>query len=118
MNTCEIDNIAIKFDYVVDGGIYVVEDTKTSYHSQFVNGHESCINFFKKRIDDVGMHGKKIGENIHGERIKEDIWSDREKFLKSNKDLSKYEKNIESIHFYSGLIFILKQNRQYIRDVE
>jgi hypothetical protein len=98
----QIKTFEFLFDYVIDGGIYIIEDTKTSYHKKWTN-NESCINFFKKKIDDIGMNGKKDGKNI---------CSNRDRLIKKyNNDLSKYEKEIESIHFYSGLIFIFKQKR-------
>lgn len=99
----QIKTFEFLFDYVLDGGLYIIEDTKTSYHKRWVNNSESCINFFKKRIDDIGMNGKKNGKNI---------CSNRNCLIKLyNDNLSKYEKEIESIHFYSGLIFIFRQAR-------
>jgi len=104
MSGHQIKTFEFLFDYVVNGGIYVIEDTKTSYHKSWVGPNESCIEFFKNRIDDVEMHGKKFGRTI---------CSDRKKLLELSKQgsiaLSDYEKKIESIHFYSGLIFVLKQ---------
>ena len=92
------------FPLVKSGGIYVVEDVTTSYWGEFDGGLKkqgTCIEFFKDRIDDIYFSGYKCGGNsnvLNPDRI-----------LKDKKDLTFFEESIESIHFYSGLIFIKRR---------
>jgi SAM-dependent methyltransferase len=89
------------FWHLKSKGIFVIEDVLTSYIDKYGgNKQDSCIEFFKRRIDDISCNGIQIKKKK----------SNRDIILKSKqKDFSDYEKHIESIHFYSGLIVILKQ---------
>jgi hypothetical protein len=100
----QIKTFGFLFSSLKDNGIYVIEDSKTSYHRQWVGSHETCVNYFKRIVDDVNMRGRKMGRLI---------CSNRDKLLKMfEKDsnvFTGYEKEIEAVHFYSGLIFVFKQ---------
>jgi demethylmacrocin O-methyltransferase len=82
------------FPKLNDGGIYVIEDTQTSYWKDFggdsddLNNPKTMMNFFKSLTDSLN----------------------NKEFIKSNYQQSYYDKKIISIHFYHNLIFIYKGN--------
>jgi len=78
-------------------GIYIIEDLQTSYNKKYRKGeYKSTINFLKKMIDKVNHDGKFRCNNF-------------DRIIKKSVKLNKYEKIIESIHFYSGICFIFKR---------
>jgi hypothetical protein len=80
------------FPKLKPGGVYVVEDTQTSYRHDYggddknLNNDRTMMNLFKK-IPDFINH--------------------KEYTMKGLEDYN-YLKNVESIHFYHNLIFIFK----------
>lgn len=88
-----IETFKIMFPLLKDGGIYVVEDTQTSYWPEFggndkdLNDSNTTMNFFKKLTD--GINYKEFAERM-------------------NYQPTYYDKNIISIHFYHNLIIIYK----------
>lgn len=80
------------FPHLNRGGIYVIEDTQTSYwnffggNSEDMNDPKTAMGFFKSLTDGLN----------HRE------------YLKPGYKLSYFDKNITSIHFYHNLIFIYK----------
>ena len=80
------------FPKLKDGGLYVVEDTQTSYwedhggDSNDLNNPLTMMSFFKKLTD--GLNHKE--------------------FMIPNYQQSYFDKKIVSIHFYHNLIFIYK----------
>jgi hypothetical protein len=87
-----IASFIILFPKLKDGGIYIVEDTQTSYwedlggDSKDLNNPNTMMNFFKKMADCLN----------HSE------------FIRPGYQPSYYDKNIVSIHFYHNMIFIHK----------
>jgi len=49
----------IIFPYLKSGGIYIVEDTTTSYWKEYKNYHISPTNYFKGLVDEVNLKGEK-----------------------------------------------------------
>jgi len=47
------------FPYVKSGGIYIVEDTTTSYWREYKNGRISPVEYFKTFADDVHLKGRR-----------------------------------------------------------
>ena len=45
------------FDYVKPGGLYVIEDSCTSYWPEYNNHPVSCVDYFKNLVDDVNFRG-------------------------------------------------------------
>ena len=94
INEHVIDTFKLLFPKLNDGGIYVVEDTQTSYwkdyggDSEDLNNSKTIMNFFKSLTD--GLNNKE--------------------FIKSNYKQSYFDKKIISMHFYHNLIFIYKGN--------
>jgi len=85
------------FKKLNSGGIYIIEDLQTSYNKKYRKGeYKSTINFLKKMIDKVNHDGKFRCNNF-------------DRIIKKSVKLNKYEKIIESIHFYSGICFIFKR---------
>jgi demethylmacrocin O-methyltransferase len=80
------------FPKLKDGGVYVIEDTQTSYWEDFggssenLNDPKTMMNFFKNLTDSVNFM----------------------EFTKANYEPTYYDLHITSIHFYHNLIFIHK----------
>jgi hypothetical protein len=92
--------------HVRDGGIYVIEDLNTSYFAKFGGGvrkEGTAVEFLKQRIDDIFFNGYQSKRRRKAEVANSDI------LIAEKPDLNEFEKTIESIHFYSGLAFILKR---------
>jgi hypothetical protein len=89
------------FDFVKNGGIYIVEDACTSYWAQYNNnGTISMIEYCKSLIDDVNFHG-----------IAPEGKVDREEsrlidYIEANN--LKINTSIMSIHFCNSTILIHK----------
>jgi len=87
-----IKSFEILFPYLKSGGIYVIEDTQTSYidsyggDSQNISNPKTTMNYFKKLIDCV--NSKEFDSKIM--------------------PLPSHLNNIKEIHFYHNLIFIFK----------
>lgn len=107
INKEQIGTFNMFFPHLKSKGIYVIEDTNTSYYKEYGGGYkraDSTIEFFKERIDDVLLKGCRL----YGRRV--NTYAGRNFLLPLKiRDYTEYEKSMESIHFYSGLIIILKQ---------
>lgn len=94
MNEHVIESFKLLFPKLNDGGIYVVEDTQTSYWSDFggdsedLNNPKTMMNYFKKLVDSLN----------------------NKEFIIPNYHQNYYDKKIISMHFYHNLIFIYKGN--------
>ncbi|OUR93414.1 hypothetical protein A9Q87_05580 [Flavobacteriales bacterium 34_180_T64] len=86
------------FPKLKPGGIYVIEDTQTSYRQDYggddkdLNSENTMMNLFKKIPDFINY--KEF--NIRG--------------LEKYSDL----KNVETVHFYHNLVFIFKSKTNHI----
>ena len=84
----------ILFPKLQDGGIYVIEDTQTSYWDEFggdskdLNNPKTIMNYFKSLTDALN----------------------NQEFLIPNYKQNYFDKKIVSMHFYHNLIFIYKGN--------
>ncbi len=94
INEHVIETFKMLFPKLKDGGIYVIEDTQTSYWKDFggdsddLNNPKTLMNFFKSLTD--AMNNKE--------------------FIRPNYQQTYYDKKIISMHFYHNLIFIYKGN--------
>jgi demethylmacrocin O-methyltransferase len=92
LNEHVIETFRILFPLLKDGGIYVVEDTQTSYWPDYggssddLKNANTLMNFFKAFVDGLN----------HAE------------FIRPRLEPDYYEENILSIHFYHNLIFVYK----------
>jgi demethylmacrocin O-methyltransferase len=92
-----IKSFTFLFDFLVDGGLYVVEDLQTSYFPRYggsrinLKKNNTSINFFKSLVDS-GNYEK----------------NDRP-FYKKNK----FDGNIKFVHFYQNLM-ILKKGKTHL----
>jgi len=92
INEHVIETFGLLFPKLNDGGIYVVEDTQTSYWKDYGGDSENLknpatlMNYFKNLID--SLNNKEI--------------------VKADYLQSYYDKKIISMHFYHNLIFIYK----------
>tara|TARA_B110001452_G_scaffold198287_1_gene168235 strand:+ start:3450 stop:4271 length:822 start_codon:yes stop_codon:yes gene_type:complete len=81
-NNQQVTTVTSCLKNINDGGIVVVEDTHTSYMTEFSNPQKySFINFSKKLIDDLNLNA----------------------YFKSNKYKYSYNKYIYSIRYYEGI---------------
>ncbi len=94
INEHVIETFKFLFPKLKDGGIYIVEDTQTSYWTDFggdsenLNNPNTMMNFFKGLLD--SMNNKE--------------------FIIPNYQQTYYDKKIVSMHFYHNMIFIYKGN--------
>lgn len=93
------------FPFVKPGGIYIVEDTCTSYWQEYGNNSVTCVEHFKGLVDDVNLRGARgkvptnpppqFGSWDKGWHRREDCFSSLPPF--------------ESIHFLNSIIVIYKR---------
>lgn len=97
INDHVITTFKILFPLMKEGGIYVVEDTQTSYWENFkgdrknLNNPETMMNYFKSLLDEINYR----------------------EYLDADQVPSYFAQNIKSIHFYPNLIFIFKGKNEY-----
>jgi hypothetical protein len=93
INEHVIETFKLLFPKLKDGGVYVVEDTQTSYWEEFGGDMDpfnpkTTMNFFKGLTDSLN----------------------NKEFVIPNYVQSYFDKKIISMHFYHNLIFIYKGN--------
>lgn len=94
INEHVIETFNILFPKLKDGGVYVVEDTQTSYWEDYggdskdLKNPKTMMNYFKNLTDSLN----------------------NQEFLIANYKQTYFDKKIISIHFYHNLIFIYKGN--------
>lgn len=92
INEHVITSFKILFPKLKKGGIYVIEDTQTSYWEHYggsskdLKNKETICNYFKSLVDSLN----------------------HEEFIINNYEKSYFDKHIISMHFYHNLIFIYK----------
>lgn len=107
INQHVIKSFQFLIDWVKSEGVYVVEDSATSYWSEWGGGFRqkgTSIEFFKDLVDDVNFYGQYQENfwNVHGRR---------EDFLVEQtlrKGLS-IRTDIESINFLNSIVIITKK---------
>jgi hypothetical protein len=91
-NNDVIKTFKILFPLLNQNGIYVIEDTQTSYWPKFggdsdnLSNPKTAMNFFKALADSLNYS----------------------EFIKPDYKANYYDKNITAVHFYHNLIFIFK----------
>ncbi|HSX11033.1 MAG TPA: class I SAM-dependent methyltransferase [Chlamydiales bacterium] len=119
----QIATLKYLFPYVKSGGVYVIEDLHTSYWQAFGgrgkpgsprSSPNSTTEFLKKLVDKVNYVGAYIGcANRDMAKIRVDLGVDQfgtYTFPKSFfEDLTIWERDIKSIHFYDSICFIFKR---------
>lgn len=108
VNSDVIFSFNVLFDYLNSGGVYVVEDSVTSYWPHFGGGLLSLNNsveFFKRLCDNVNFNGIEYIENPN------EVWWRKESNLIpfSKKVQPNCRIDIESINFLNSLILITKR---------
>ena len=93
------------FPLVKKGGIYIVEDTCTSYWREYKNHPISCVQHFKNMVDEVNLWGARgrYPANPPQEFI------DWEKGWHRREDCHINLPDFESIHFMNAIIVIHKR---------
>lgn len=108
MNNHVIFSFENLFKYVKPGGLYIVEDTETSYWNEYGGGFRkegTIIEYFKKLIDDINFRGI-MNLDFHAPNARRE-----DKLIEySNKIQPDCITNIESINFLNGIIIITKTN--------
>ena len=109
INEHQIKTFEALFPLMAAGGMYVIEDTHTSYWSEYGGGvgkPGTCVEYFKDLIDEVNFYGKllTIPEARGNTHYRRDDW-----MLKEFADKNWISKDILSINFMNSLIFIQKR---------
>lgn len=89
-----IKSFEILFPLLASGGIYVVEDTHTSYWPD--HGYQGSPNIEDLNVSTTVNYFKLLTDSMNHEHIAGYV-------------LQPWMRNIESIHFYEKMIFILKK---------
>jgi len=93
------------FPYLRRGGIYIVEDTTTSYWKEYKNHLVSPVEYFKALVDEVHLKGRR--GSIPADRPKE--FNDFEKGWHRREDCHTGVPDFESISFYNGFVVVTKK---------
>jgi len=105
-NPFTIESFRGLFKHLAPGGIYAIEDLHCSYeeHKLFNNERQQMTDFFIELINAVDLNGRR--------EIYKPIRSAQD-FAKVSTEqrtkLSELERWVESVHFYQGLVFIIKR---------
>jgi len=91
----QINTFEELFPAVSDKGIYVCEDTHTSYWSSFGGGYRkpgTFIEYAKDKVDDINaFHNRQNSEGF---------------------DITAFTKSVKSMHFYDSMVVIEKEDRE------
>jgi hypothetical protein len=105
-NKYTIASFEFLFDQVKPGGIYAIEDLHCSYeqHGLFDNKRYEMTGFFIELINSIDLNGRRdifkpIGSSQDFEKLSPELLG----------KLTRFERWIESIHFYEGMAFVLKR---------
>ena len=93
------------FPYVRSGGIYIVEDTTTSYWNEYKNYAMSPVEYFKTLVDDVHLRGER--SSVPKDAPSE--FGDWHKGWHRREDCFKNIPEFDSIQFMNGFIVIHKR---------
>ena len=93
------------FPYIRKGGIYIIEDTTTSYWKEYKNNLVSPVEFFKTLVDDVHFKGARGSVPINPPQE----FDDWEKGWHRREDCHKSVPLFESIQFMNGFIVIYRR---------
>lgn len=101
----QIVSFTTLFPMVRSGGIYIIEDTCTSYWPEYGNSPRSCVEFFKNKVDDVNLRGARgqMPKNPPAE------FTDWHKGWHRREDCHVNLPEFESIHFMNAIIVIHKR---------
>lgn len=93
------------FPFVRAGGIYIIEDTCTSYWAEYGNNPVTCVEYFKGLVDEVNLRGARatIPENPPLE------FGSWEKGWHRREDCFSSLPEFESIHFMNSIIVVNKR---------
>jgi hypothetical protein len=89
----------VLWDYVELGGYYIIEDTHTSYWEKFMDTIETLVDYMVILSRQISQAPHYKGYYANPETRKE------------VEELTKYQKEIESITFYMGLIVVKKRDK-------
>lgn len=109
INTHQITTFETLFPLMAAGGMYVIEDTHTSYWSQYGGGLKkpgTCVEYFKDMIDQINFNGEllNIPEAKGNTHYRRDDW-----MLQQFQGRNPIGNMIYSINFMNSLIFIQKR---------
>jgi cephalosporin hydroxylase len=83
----QISTFEYLYDYVNDGGVYLVEDTHTSYWPSYINSDITFVEYAKKIIDDLTMYNVNDGKSV-----------------------TKYTQSLSGIYFHDSMVFFEKSD--------
>jgi hypothetical protein len=96
------------WDFLLPGGIYVIEDLHTSYWAEWKDYEVTTVDYLKSLLDDVQLNGLCGYGNPMSPASKAD--KDGYGYHKLINEGAKISNpNIEWIHFYKSIVFIKKR---------
>lgn len=102
----QILSFQVLFPFVKKGGIYIVEDTCTSYWTEYKNHPISCVDYFRGLVDEVNLNGARgsVPANPSPD------FGGWEKGWQRREDCHYPLPEFESIHFLNAIIVIYKRS--------
>ena len=102
------------FKMVKSGGIYIIEDTHTSYYSEYGGGRYkkgSTIEYFKGIIDEINFFGEVLEVVNSGGKIENFVFRKDQPLIDQfmRKGYSYIGTQIESMNFLNSIIIITKR---------
>ena len=94
------------FPYVKKGGIYIVEDTTTSYWKEYANHPISAVEYFKTLVDDVHLNGDRGSVPLNPPSEFNGLWNEG---WHRREDCFKSLPLFDSIQFMNGFIIIYRR---------
>lgn len=90
----QITTFETLFDHVKDGGLYICEDTHTSYWETYYGGYKKKNTFIE--------YSKNFIDAIHGWHFKKD----------GKPFVTDITRNVKALHYYDSIVIIEKQKMQ------
>lgn len=107
MNDHVIFSFEHLFGHLKSGGIYIVEDSVTSYWDEYggsYDGEDTMLHYFKSTINEINFYGERLNNGPSGARRDENLIQQIKQ-----RGIDKVGLDIESLNFLNSIILITKR---------